>query len=452
MMKKLCVNLGTALFAGVVVSGTAMAQPLEEIMQEALNGSQSLAADRASLDAQREAMPQARSAALPSVSLNSFVSTSDSTYDAGRDGNAYLSDLGFADFDATGLSPATTGTGVTLSARQTIFAGGRVGNSIRAAEAGVRAAEASFSAGIEDTVFDIISAYYDVIRIEAQSDALSQSLVTLTEQEQAITKSFDLGRATKTDVAAVSAQRADTEARHITARAKAASARYNFEALTGMTLQSFVLSPQVAAYPLDVDQLVAMARASNANLQAADAIVEVSDAEVSIAKGQRWPAVELVGNLAHAEGNLIEGDSLDSASIQLQASVPLFSGGFIQSDIRKAKAELRSDKFTQADLNRRLEAAIRSAYGEAAAAQASRRSAELQLESRTLTFEGVTIEANLGQRTTLEILDAEDDLLSARFSYIDAQISERLKAYNLLRLTGTLSESFGLPISSMADN
>jgi len=430
------------VLSGIFSITATSAQPLDEIMARALEGSQALAADRAALEAQREATQQARSSALPSVSVSSFATANSVEYDPGLDGNQFFESLGFADFNTTGLDPARNSNGIGLSARQTLFAGGRVRHGINAAKASVRAAEAGFQAGVEDIVFDIISAYYDVVRAEAQSDALGQSVVTLGEQEQAVKRSFELGRATRTDVASVEAQRASIEAQYTSARAQANSARLTFEALTGLGLSSFQLSPSLPEYTDDVDELIAIARASNGNLKASKAVVEASDAQVRVARGQSLPAVELAGNLSYAEGNLIEGDSIETASVQIQLTTPLFAGGRIASEVRQAKAELRRDRFAQADLNRRLEAAIRSAYGECIAATMSRRSADQQLTAQEMAFEGVTIEAELGQRTTLDVLDAEADLLASRFSAVDAQIREHLMTYNLLRLTGTLAATF----------
>ncbi len=442
MIKKLWASAGVVLVSnGFSVFG-ASAQPLDEIMEDALRGSQVLAADRATLDAQREATKQARARALPDLSVSGFVGANEANYDPGGDGDQFLSSIGVSDFDRTGLDPATTSNGVSLSASQTLFAGGRVRNSIRAAKASVRAAEASFDAGLEDIVFEIASAYYDVIRKDEQSAALKQSLATLTEQEKAAKESFELGRATRTDVVSIEAQRADVEARLATVRAQAASARLNFEALTGIAPQQYILPTQPPSYPDNVERLIEITWATNPNLRAAEAVVEAGEAEVRAAKGQRLPSVELAGALSYAEGNLIEGDSVENASVQLRLTAPIFTGGRISSEVRQAKAELRSDRFAQADLNRRLEAAVRSAYGEALAASLARHSAATQLDASALALEGVTIEFDLGKRTTLDVLDAEDDLLAARFSAIDARIVEHLSIFNLLRLSGTLSRFF----------
>ncbi|MEL7489830.1 MAG: TolC family protein [Pseudomonadota bacterium] len=428
--------------SGLLACSGASAQALADIMQDALDGSQTLAADRATLDAQREATAQARSSALPSVSIGGFVGANEATYNPGTEGNQFLDSLGVADFAMTGLDPATTSNGVSLTASQTLFAGGRVRNSIRAARASVRAAEASFGAGLEDTVFEIISAYYDVIRREEQSVALSQSLTTLREQEQAAKVSFDLGRATKTDVVLIEAQRADVEARQASIRAQVASARLNFEALTGIAVEDYLLPAAPPVYPDNVDQLIETTWSANQNLKAATAAVEAGEAQVRAARGQRLPAVELAGTLSYSEGNLIQNDSIENASIQLRLTTPLFSGGRISSEVRQAKSELRSSRFSQADLNRRLEAAVRAAYGEALAATMARLSSNEQLKASATAYEGVNIEYDLGKRTTIDVLNAEDDLLAARFATIDARVVEDLSIYNLLRLSGTLANSF----------
>ncbi len=435
---------GVGLLAAFNLFGPscAWAQSLDEIMQDALNGSQTLAAERATLDAQREATKQARSRALPSLSVNGFAGANEATYNPGADGDEFLQSLGVVNFDRTGLNPATTSNGVSLSATQTIFAGGRVRNSITAAKASVRAAEAGFGASVEDTVFEIISVYYDVIRKEEQSAALTQSLKTLREQEAAARKSFDLGRATKTDIVLIEAQRAEVEARLASLRAQVGSARLNFQAVTGIALENFMLPGEPPTYPDNVDRLIEITRAANQNLKAADAVVEAGEAEVRAAKGQRLPSVEIAGTLSYSEGNLIQNDSIENASVQLRLSMPIFTGGRVASELRQAKAELRSDRFSQADLNRRLEAAVRAAYGEALAAAMSRISAATQLEASTTAFEGVNIEYDLGKRTTIDILNAEDDLLAARFAAVDARIIEDLSIYNLLRLSGTLAASF----------
>ncbi len=442
MATKLLLGVGSMMLAYLAAPTGVAAQALHEIMQDALNGSQTLAAERAALDAQREATKQARSRGLPSLTVNGFAGTNEATYNPGTDGDQFLESLGVANFDRTGLDPATSSNGVTLSANQTLFAGGRVRNSVRAARASVRAAEASFGAGVEDTTFEIISGYYDVIRKEEQSIALGQSLETLREQEAAARKSFDLGRATKTDVVLIEAQRADVEARLSSVRAQAGSARLNFQALTGIVLEKFILPESPPTYPDNVDRLIEITWAANQSLKAADAAIEAGEAEVRSVQGQRLPSVEVAGTLSYAEGNLIQNDSIESASVQLRLSMPLFTGGRISSEVRQAKAELRSNRFSQADLNRRLEAAVRASYGEALAATLSRLSAATQIQASATAFEGVNIEYDLGKRTTIDVLNAEDDLLSARFAAVDARIVEDLSIYNLLRLTGTLAVYF----------
>ncbi len=431
-MKKFQVTVSAGALLSMSICSGAPAQPLADIMQDALNGSQTLAADRATLDAQREATAQARSSALPSVSIGGFAGANEATYNPGTDGNQFLDSLGVADFAMTGLEPATTSNGVSLTATQTLFAGGRVRNSIKAARASVRAAEASFGAGLEDTVFEIVSAYYDVIRREEQSVAVAQSLETLRAQEQAAKASFDLGRATKTDVVLIEAQRADVEARQASLRAQVASARLKFEALTGISVDNYILPNEPPAYPDNVEQLIEITWAANQNLKAATAAVEAGEAQVRAARGQRLPAVELAGTLSYSEGNLIQNDSIENASVQVRLTMPLFTGGRISSDVRQANAELRSSRFSQADLNRRLEAAVRAAYGEVLAATLARFSSNEQLKASAVAFEGVNIEYDLGKRTTIDVLNAEDDLLAARFAVVDARDVEDLSNFNLL--------------------
>lgn len=159
---------------------------------------------------------------------------------------------------------------------------------------------------------------------------------------------------------------------------------------------------------------------------------------IATAQGALLPTISLNGNVSY--GDDIGSDRATSrAEVLLQASVPLYQGGAAYSGVRQARA-LRSQRMALIhETSRAVREAAENAWTGLVTAQATIRAAREQVRANRIAFEGVQEEAKLGSRTTLDVLDAEQELLEARTNVVAAERDEYVAAYNLLSALGRLT-------------
>ncbi|MEM9233084.1 MAG: TolC family protein [Pseudomonadota bacterium] len=436
------------LISSLFLGSTAVAQPLSVAVEEGLRTNPGLAAETARVEAAAEAIAAARAAGRPNVQLSGQSSYGTGTFDPGPDAEMALGQF-FGPGGDGEMGPdigellGTDGGRVTsraeLAVTQPVFTGFRILNGIREAEAAVAGARARLEGARQGYAFRIVDAYLTVVSAEAEIRAVSKSTESLTQAARAAQISFEAGQATRTDVAIAQSRLSAVQAQLAAAQARAIAARQNFAVLGGETIVQFDLPAMPLNVPVTADDALGLAMANHPELQAVLSERNSAAAAVKGAKAGRSPQVQLRGSLSYADGQFFDDDRSENATIAAQVSVPLFEGGAIRSRVRAAEADARAARFAQSDAQRRVAAEVRSAWASHRAAEQSAVAAAARLEAAELAWRGVQLEREVGQRSVLDVLRVEEDLLAAQVADINAKAGVVRASWRLALATGTIS-------------
>lgn len=425
----------------VIASAQSTAQPLtlQEAIARALGDNPTLAAAEQQQYATRESISQARAPGLPQVTGSASYQTSDQTqvvdgsFAGGTPGTSVSSSFTLNTFS------------YQLEATQTIFAGLANWNAIRQAKANVRAGEANLHGIRQQIILDAITAYVDVQRDRAVLDLRNNNVSVLTRQREAAQARFRVGEVTRTDVAQAEARLATARAQVSAARAQLAASEATFEAVVGVSAASLAAAPAAPATPPDTGEALAFARENAPALIAARETELASRRGAQAAKGALAPRVEGFARYADSDNPTFFQEESDETTVGVRASIPLFAGGQNYSRIRQAARQNSADRLRIVEAERAIRQQVISAWTLLDSARETIRSATASVEANEIAFEGVRQEAQVGARTTLDVLDAEQELLDARVQLVSARRDENVAAYSLLSAIGALTpERFGL--------
>lgn len=330
---------------------------------------------------------------------------------------------------------------------QTLFNGFRTANGVRQAEAQVLGGREALR-NLEQTVLlDAATAYMDVLRDTAILDLQRNNVEVLQQQLAQTQHRFGVGEITRTDVA-------QAEARLSAGRAQTSLAKANLRASLARYRQMIGTVPGTLAPGIAVDRLlpktpdaaVEIALAGHPGVMAALHAVDAAESEVKMTEGELYPSVGLTGAVSQRYDMETRGDSQMSASMVARLTVPIYEGGEVYARTRQAK-ETAGQRRIEAEIARNeVRAAVLTAWGVLEAASAQIIATRLQIQSSEIALAGVREEARVGQRTTLEVLNAQQELLNARIALVMAQRDRVVGSYALLAAIGRLSAAtLGLP-------
>jgi outer membrane protein len=415
-----------SLAALMAATAPASAETLAESMTSAVEGNPTLAAQRARLNATREVLPQAWSDALPHVSLSGVAQAVD------RDSEDPLTDTSRIE---------TWSASANIS--QLLFGSGRVLASTRAARAQIAGAVADYEFAQQTLLLDVTRAYADVLQGETVLYAREESVANLTrlfEYEQA---QFEAGVVTRTDVAQAQARLAEARTQLVTAQGLYAAAAQAYERLVGRPPSDLQQPPPTAGLPPDLGGALEQATDTSPQLISAIAATEEADANVDFAAAQGRVLMTLEGGLGQGgDFNDNLGD-VSSDNVGVRVAVPLFQGGLIRSRTRAQRALRSASNLDLAATQREVQESVTNAWTALATARAAVVSAREGVQAAELAYEGVTLEQETGLRSTVEVLDTEEDLLNARITLARAEREVVVAERQLLAAIGTLSVPAG---------
>jgi outer membrane protein len=277
-----------------------------------------------------------------------------------------------------------------------------------------------------------VEAYMNVRRNGAFVDLRESNVRLITQELRAAQDRFDVGEVTRTDVALAEARLAAARSLLAAEQGQLARAIEEFRAAVGRAPQG--LAP---ASPAGISQTLAAAQdiAVRNHPAIAEAQFTVSAAELNIlaAEAAMDPTVSLSARMS------ITDEWQSSESVSLTASGPIYQGGRLSSVVRQFMARrdaARANLLTTVQL---VEQNVANAWSFLEVARASRDASDRQVRAATVAFEGIREEATLGARTTLDVLNAEQELLDARANLISAQVDETIATYTLLATMGALT-------------
>lgn len=329
-----------------------------------------------------------------------------------------------------------------VTATQTLFNGFQTGNRTRQAEAQVFAARETLRSTEQTVLLSAVTAYMNLLRDSAILE-LQRSNVTVLEATLRQTRDrFNVGEVTRTDVAQAESRLAAGRSSLLTAESNYTTSRANYRQVIGVEPGRLVAAMPVDRYsPRDLTGALTRARTEHPTITSATYNVDVASFQVKVAEGALYPTVTLQGAASKTHGsttNLTTSSTL-AAQATAQLTVPLYQGGSEYATIRQAKETLGQRRLDLDTARDQVQSTVTQAWGQLQAAKAQIEATQAQVTAAEIALNGVREEARVGQRTTLDVLNAQQDLVNARVSLVTAQRDRVVASYTVLAAVGSLS-------------
>jgi outer membrane protein len=411
----------------------AKAESLQSVLTKTYSANPTLNAQRASTRATDEGVPQALAGYRPTISGGANYGFSETRTRSGGS-----------------RSDTTRPGGVFVTLSQPIFSGFRTMNNTKAAEAQILAAREALRNTEQNILLQAVEAYMNVLRDQAIIKLNDQNIVSIGEQLRASNERFNVGEGTRTDVAQSRARLSQAQSQLNFSQANLAASRAVYRQITGMEPRNLTKArPLTSQLPSTQAAALAIAMEGHPAILASMHAMNAASFNVKSTEGQLLPTVTLEGSVSRNWEPSSNVNSTDSASVIGRVSVPLYQAGTVSSQVRQSKETLGQRRI-EVDVSRaQVRAAVVSAFGNLQASRASLIAASEQVRAANIALEGVQEERRVGQRTTLDVLNSQQELLNAQVSRVTAERDVVVASYSLLSAIGQLSAQFlGLAVQA----
>ena len=329
---------------------------------------------------------------------------------------------------------------VSLSAQLTIYDAGANRFAIAAQKELVLGTRQGLRSVEQQVLFRAVQAYTAINTANALINLRENNLRLLTQEQRAAQDRFEVGEVTRTDVALAQARLAEARSLLVSARGDLDQARAEFEAAVGRPAGSLAA---VGPAPVSRTEAEAEAIAVRNHPDILQARYNVSAGELSIERARA--AYRPQGTLRAQTGIDFEGNT--GRSVTLEFGGPIYQGGALASVVRQTVAQRDQSRAALRISTLAVQQQVQNAYAILQVARAQLTSTAEQVRAARLAFDGIREEATLGARTTLDVLNAEQDLLNARAAVIQAQEAEVNASYAVLVAMGLMTaEHLKLPV------
>jgi outer membrane protein len=414
------------LLASATLAAPAAADTLRDALVSAYETNPNLTAAREGQKATNEGVPLAKANGRPDVTIQpTYVEN-------------FMQDGGASVTQARGIS-------VNGQISAPIYAGGGIRNAVRAAENRVEAGFANLR-GTESAIFSaVVAAYMDVIRDEAIVDLNRAQVGVLSVNLEATRDRFEIGDLTRTDVAQSEARLALQTSNLESARANLIRSKEVYIQLVGREPGQLEAPPPLPNLPETPNTAVDVALENNPDLLAARENREAAGFDRRAANAARLPTISVFtapaySNALNSISSNIPGFQADNSSFTAQAgvraTVPIYQGGRPAAQIRQAQARLGQAQELEIAAEREAIAQTRAAYASWRASQDVITASERAVSANALSLEGTRAENSVGNRTILDILNAEQELLNSQVQLVTARRNAYVAGFTLLAAMG----------------
>jgi outer membrane protein len=434
--------IAVALSLPLAISPAA-AETIFSALARAYYSNPDLNSQRATVRAQDEGLPKAKSGYLPTLTATGSAGYMHTRVSTG--------DHGFG----AGYVPPTTARADThprsaaAQISETIFNGGRTVNSVRQADSLVLGARETMRNTEQNVLNDGVTFYMNVLRDTAVLELDRNNVTVLQEQLRQTKDRFQVGEVTRTDVAQAEASLAQGQALVAQATATLKTSIANYRQTIGVEPKRLEPArPAEKFLPGSLNEAIDISQAEHPAIQAALHGVDSAALQVKIAEGGLYPTANLTAAVeALHDANVIVHTNQTNVSLLASISVPIYDGGLTYATTRQAKEQLGVTRL-QADLQRdRVRAAVQSSWAVFVNSAQVIQADQAQVNANEIALNGVREEAKVGQRTTLDVLNAQQALLNSRVALIGAQRDRVVASYSLLSSIGRLSaDTLSLPV------
>lgn len=330
--------------------------------------------------------------------------------------------------------------GYSVDLTQPIFSGFRTLNGVREAEATVRAGRETLRTTEQQVMLDAVTAYMDVVRDQAIVRLRENNVLVLTRELRATQDRFAVGEVTRTDVAQAEARRAAAVSALDLARSNLKTSRATFERVVGhppSNLQD--QKPIDRLLPKSLQEAIAIsARESPA---VAGALYREQAARHNVDKtwGELLPSVQLEANYSHRFDNSVLTDENEQTTVTGRVIVPLYQAGEVEARVRQSKHTHVSRLQEIEQARTEVQELVVASWSQLVAARAQLESDQVQVNASRTALAGVREEERAGQRTLLDVLNAEQEALNAEVQLVSTRRNLVVASYNVLTAIGRLT-------------
>lgn len=418
----------TALYLAAGFTVSAHAGTLDQALVQAWQNNPTLEAQRQSLAAAEDRVDEAQGGYYPQVKLFGGIGTSHNDV-------SFMPLPGFAfPIDEFALNTRQVG----LEIDQALYAGGKISGNADVAQHLRDAEEAKLHGAEQEVLLDAVQAYMDVLESQAELELEQGNEQVLKQALDAAQANFNNGEVTHTDVDQAKARLAGTQAARIHAEGAVTAANASYERVMGTGPDALQQPAPLAGLPASQQDAMALAD-HNYSVVAAQAASAAAESKADVAASDLKPKLTLVGQISKAHEPQFLFERLDSRSIMLNLSMPLYSGGSLTSQMHAAKHEAASSAQQALDARRAARDQAIAAWQGYQTAVAGLAAIQVQITAAQSAYDGVLAEYKEGERTTLDVLNAQQELLNAKVNQIRAQRDETVAEYSLKAATGSLT-------------
>jgi outer membrane protein len=408
----------------------ALADTIEAALVRAYQNNPQLNAQRAAVRSTDENVPQALSGYRPKVAITATA------------GYQYLDSL-----STQGTTPNTFedhGTNAPrsagITATQTLYNGNQTANKTRAAESQVSGAREALRVLEQTVLLNAATIYMDYLRDAAIVEVQKSNTRVLEQTLKQTQDRFNVGEVTRTDVAQSEAQLAAGRTQQLQAESNLTTTRSNFRRIIGNEPEALAPGSPVDRFlPGTLPAAVELSLTDNPNVTAAMFGIDVNFLQVKVNEGALLPTVTVQAAVQQSYEQLLTTYRAFGASAIAQVTIPVYQGGSEYSLIRQSKENLAQQRLNLELTRDQTRANTVTAWGQLVAGKAQVASAQSQVTASEIALNGVREEAKAGQRTTLDVLNAQQALVNARVALVTAQHDRVVASYSVLSAVGRLS-------------
>ncbi len=416
-----------ALAPALIAPCSAAADTLEDALVAAHAANPNLEEARLAVRAAREGRVQARAAYLPSVGINGSYGVQD------------------IESDTDGLfGPQTTEaelepTTATAQLTQQILTGGRRLGQSRLASANLDGAREGLRGREQDVLLAAVDAYLGVLRDTEIVRLREEHVNGLTRLLSGTRRRLEVGEVSRTDVAQAQTRLAGARANLARSRADLETSQARYIAIIGRTPDTLVPVAVLPQTPHSLDEAVRLAEMSHPDLGQARSEERAARAQVTIERSALLPQISVIGRTEEFEDVSVSEMRRESSSAVAQFSMPLFEGGYAWSRTRQGRINVdRAEARTEAQ-RREIIAGVSSAWSNLVASRDVLTAANEQVEASAVAVDGAQRERGLGLRSTLDVLDAEEEARNALIGRARANADAVFASFSLLAASGALT-------------
>ena len=427
-----------AIVGAASMGSQARAETLESALIQAYQNNPTLNSQRAAVRATDENVPTALAGYRPRVTVTA------------NGGEQSLSSTSLTNPTRAPGTPATYftqngynspyGAGATIS--QTLFNGFQTANRTRQAEAQVLQARETLRVSEQTVLLNAVTAYMNLLRDTAILDLQKRNVEVLQEQLRQTRDRFNVGEVTRTDVAQSESSLAAGRSQVLTAQSNYASSAATYRQVIGNNPGKLTPGTPVDRFsPQNLNAAVGLATATHPSVNSAQYNIDIAQQAVKVAEGALYPTLSVQGSYSQ---NFMSASSLNtfqtsSASVLGTLSVPIYQGGAEYAAIRQAKETLGQRRLDFDGARDQVRQGVAQSWGQLDAAKANIEATSAQVQAAEIALNGVREEARVGQRTTFDVLTAQQTLVNARVALVTAQRDRVVASYTLLSSVGRLA-------------